>query len=99
MTTESTTTRVEHLSDLRRELGDWLRAHAGWPEAALEGACCLTAAAMEGEDHVGATVAVEGPFVHLHVEHCREIDLVVDTHPGHVAVAAHHGDIVLRTTL
>ena len=52
---------------------------------------------MYGDGPIGATVTVEGPAVHLHVEHCREVDLVADTHPGHVELAAHHGDILLRT--
>ncbi len=97
MAIESAPTRVEHLTDLRRDLADWLRAHAGWTEAALEGACSLTAEAVYGDGPIGATAAVEGPAVHLHVEHCREVDLIADTHPGHVELAAHHGDILLRT--
>ena len=97
MAIESAPTRVEHLTDLRRDLADWLRAHAGWPEAALEGACSLTSEVVYGDGPIGATVTVEGPAVHLHVEHCREVDLVADTHPGHVELAANHGDILLRT--
>ena len=97
MAIELAPTRVEHLSDLRRELADWLRAHAGWPEGALEGACSLTAEAVRDEGPIGATAIVEGPVVHIHVAHCREVDLVADTHPGHVEMAAHHGDILLRS--
>jgi hypothetical protein len=88
---------ITHLSDLRRELGDWLRAHAGWPEAALTCACSLAAEAVGDEQGVGATIALEGPTVHLHVDHCADLDRVADTHPGHVEVAAHGGDILLRS--
>jgi hypothetical protein len=73
MTTELAT-EAEHLEDLRRELPDWLRAHAGWTESALHDACSTTAAAI-GSERMGATAAVEGACVHLHLDCGRDLDL------------------------
>jgi hypothetical protein len=76
---------------------DWLRAHAGWPEAALTCACSLAAEAVGDQGPVGATIALDGPTVHLHVERCGDLQRVADADPGQVTVAAHGGDIVLRS--
>ncbi len=67
-------TTVEHLDDLRRQLPDWLRAHAGWTEAALEHACSATTHAI-GDVRMGATAAVEGTCVHLHLDCGQDLDL------------------------
>ncbi len=88
---------ITHLSDLTGQLGDWLRAHAGWPEAALTCACSLAAEAVGDQGLIGGTIALEGPTVHLHVDHCLDLDRVADTAQGHVEVAAHDGDILLRS--
>ena len=98
MASDMATTHVEHLSDLRRELADWLRAHAGWPEAALSGACSLAEEAVGDGGPIEATVFVDGPLVHLYVDHCGDLDRVEDIQSGHVTVVAHDGDICLSST-
>ena len=65
---------TEHLNDLRRELPDWLRAHAGWTEGALDHACATTSAAV-GDLPMGATAEVDGTCVHLHLDCGRDLDL------------------------
>jgi hypothetical protein len=65
---------VEHLDDLRRQLPDWLRAHAGWTEGALQDACSTTRHAI-GDVPMGATAAVEGTCVHLHLDCGQDLDL------------------------
>jgi hypothetical protein len=79
MMTDLAITPAEHLTDLRRDLADWLRAHAGWPEDALREACGRTADALRGEPLVGATAAVQGAGVHLHFDNGRDLDLVAHT--------------------
>jgi len=87
-----------HLGDLRRELADWLRARTGWPESVVAGACRLTAAVtLEGTDApVEADIEVDHESVHLHLESCREADLVTEVEGGAVHLAAHAGDVVLE---
>ena len=68
------TMAVEHLDDLRRQLPDWLRAHAGWTEGALQEACSRTTHAI-GEARMGATAAIEGTCVHLHLDCGQDLDL------------------------
>jgi hypothetical protein len=74
MTTELATPAAEHLDDLRRELPDWLRAHAGWTEGALESACSTTCALI-GAERMGATAEVDGACVHLHLDCGRDLEL------------------------
>jgi hypothetical protein len=66
--------RVDHLTDLRRELPDWLRAHAGWTEGALHHVCARTSAEV-GDVPMGATAEVDGTCVHLHLDCGRDLDL------------------------
>jgi hypothetical protein len=66
---------TEHLDDLRRELPDWLRAHAGWTESALDEACSATADAI-GDERMGATAEVDGKCVHLHLDGGGDLDLL-----------------------
>jgi hypothetical protein len=87
---------AEHLADLRRDLADWLRAHTGWPEGAVDGACRLTTE-VTGGTHLEATVEIDGSAVRLHVDRCAESDLSADGHPGRVTVVAHAGEILLRS--
>lgn len=87
---------ITQLSDLRRDLGDWLRANAGWPEAVVTSACALAVEAVGDTGRVGAAITLEGATVHLHVDHCTDLDRTAVTQPGHLEVAAHGGDILLR---
>jgi hypothetical protein len=64
----------EHLDDLRRQLPDWIRAHAGWTEPALEEACSVTQGVI-GAGRTGATVELAGTCVHLHLDSGRDLDL------------------------
>lgn len=87
---------ITHLSDLRRDLGDWLRANAGWPEGVVTCACALAVEAVGETGRFGATITLEGATVHLHVDHCDDLERIAVTQPGHLEVAAHGGDILLR---
>ena len=74
MTIEPVAPATEHLDDVRRELPDWLRAHAGWTEGALQSVCSTTCAAI-GDLPMGATAEVEGTCVHLHLDCGRDLAL------------------------
>jgi hypothetical protein len=65
---------VEHLDDLRRQLPDWLRAHAGWTEGALQDVCSATAREI-GDQPMGAVAELDGTCVHLHLDCGRDLDL------------------------
>ena len=75
MTMELAPSTAEHLTDLRRELPDWLRAHAGWTESVLGDACRATAEAIGEDGPMGATAAIDGRCVHLHLDCGRDLDL------------------------
>lgn len=87
-----------HLADLRRELPDWLRAQTGWPEAAVAGACRLTAAVTGAASlRVEADVGLDHDVVRLHVEDCRcDADLTADVEGASIHVVAHDGDVLVH---
>jgi hypothetical protein len=68
------TTEVEHLDDLRRQLPDWLRAHTGWTEGALQDVCSATVREI-GNERMGATCELDGSCVHVHLDSGRDLDL------------------------